>query len=438
MYTVQMQEDSGKAGRSFMYKKWLLAVLALVIICICSSCASFAPLYERLVQDTFSSYTQIEQYDYVAREGYSYKPATFGYSALDSQEQQVYQQLEKAVYQISERADSLYGSYPIQTIQTDASFSEARFYKVAAAFEIDHPQVFWLDGVYVCQDYAQGRSFQMYSHLSAEACNQAQARFHRQLRNIVELVPQGLSEYERELFLHDYIIDSCTYVDDGEWSRYSPYGAIVNKQAVCEGYSEALQLLFSCVGIESCVLFGEYENEAHEWNLVKINGEWYHLDATWNDMDQDVSEADDHLYFNISDAVIESNDHTIAPLYSSMTEEDVCNADEEYIALFNLLYPGVNLYNRISFIKTVRLLQGWTARWKNSRWGKWRSWRKRKRLKFICCLIRAFPCSRQTTLYLNRSRIFSFPMQTRSIKWVGKTNWTIPLPLPTACRVITT
>ena len=85
MYTVQMQEDSGKAGRSFMYKKWLLAVLALVIICICSSCASFAPLYERLVQDTFSSYTQIEQYDYVAREGYSYKPATFGYSALDSQ-----------------------------------------------------------------------------------------------------------------------------------------------------------------------------------------------------------------------------------------------------------------------------------------------------------------------------------------------------------------
>ncbi len=322
-----------------MYKKWLLAVLALVIICICSSCASFAPLYERLVQDTFSSYTQIEQYDYVAREGYSYKPATFGYSALDSQEQQVYQQLEKAVYQISERADSLYGSYPIQTIQTDASFSEARFYKVAAAFEIDHPQVFWLDGVYVCQDYAQGRSFQMYSHLSAEACNQAQARFHRQLRNIVELVPQGLSEYERELFLHDYIIDSCTYVDDGEWSRYSPYGAIVNKQAVCEGYSEALQLLFSCVGIESCVLFGEYENEAHEWNLVKINGEWYHLDATWNDMDQDVSEADDHLYFNISDAVIESNDHTIAPLYSSMTEEDVCNADEEYIALFNLFVP---------------------------------------------------------------------------------------------------
>ena len=71
MYTVQMHEDSGKSGRSFMYKKWLLAVLALVIICICSSCASFAPLYERLVQDTFSSYTQIEQYDYVAREGYS-------------------------------------------------------------------------------------------------------------------------------------------------------------------------------------------------------------------------------------------------------------------------------------------------------------------------------------------------------------------------------
>ena len=121
-------------------------------------------------------------------------------------------------------------------------------------------------------------------------------------------------EWQTELEIHDYIVENCEYnlvEDDHNYS--SAYGALVNGEAACEGYSKAAKLLFDMVGIESAVLSGTAEDEdgtsgAHMWNAVKINGDYYHLDCTWDDpVDEDGKGTKRYTYFNLNDKMISSS-----------------------------------------------------------------------------------------------------------------------------------
>ena len=88
------------------------------------------------------------------------------------------------------------------------------------------------------------------------------------------------------------------------------YSALIDGEAICEGYSRAMQLLLDRVGIRNYLVVGDGVNEegteAHMWNIVEIDGENYHLDATWNDTGNENSIG--YLYFNVNDSII-SRDH---------------------------------------------------------------------------------------------------------------------------------
>ena len=76
-------------------------------------------------------------------------------------------------------------------------------------------------------------------------------------------------------------------------------GAIVNKEAVCDGIADAYKYICNCCNLE-CVIVDGYigdlsENKYHAWNLVKVNDEWYMVDATWNLGD------DSSSYFMVKD-----------------------------------------------------------------------------------------------------------------------------------------
>ncbi len=142
---------------------------------------------------------------------------------------------------------------------------------------------------------------------------------------------RGLTEFETEVVLHDYLVNHCTYSygSDKNDNEFRAYGALIEGQAVCNGYAEAMALLLSCAGIENQYVVGvaksgsrsvkqkqendssgEEKKENHAWNLVQINGSWYHLDATWDDPvgDKDILS---HAYFNLSDELMK-RDHTWA------------------------------------------------------------------------------------------------------------------------------
>ena len=154
------------------------------------------------------------------------------------------------------------------------------------------------------------------------------------LKAVLKKAPKGSSEFERELYLHDQLISLVEYHDEAEdhSSEYpmafSAYGALVDGKAVCEGYSRAMQLLSNCLGLQCALVTGVSQEIAHMWNLIRIEGDWYHLDLTWDD----AASMSIYQYFNLTDEQISVN-HTMDPLIPA-------DGDSQWDrSLYNLYLP---------------------------------------------------------------------------------------------------
>ena len=103
------------------------------------------------------------------------------------------------------------------------------------------------------------------------------------------------NNYDKAKFLHDYIYDHCKYDTLGLIDYFTNfktnfqsdnirnvYGCRVNEKAVCAGIADAYCVLLNKAGIECMYVTGEALGCSHSWNIVKINGSWYHVDVTWD------------------------------------------------------------------------------------------------------------------------------------------------------------
>lgn len=97
------------------------------------------------------------------------------------------------------------------------------------------------------------------------------------------------TDYEKILMIHDYLVNNCSFDQTLEKNNiYNLYGAIVNKEAVCEGYTKAFKYFMDKIGVECIMVIGTATNsqnatESHAWNYVNLNNKWYAIDVTWDD-----------------------------------------------------------------------------------------------------------------------------------------------------------
>ena len=94
----------------------------------------------------------------------------------------------------------------------------------------------------------------------------------------VEKKTRGMSEYEKELYIYEWLGKNSRYRRDAfRNSDQSAYTALIkSKNTVCSGFGKGAQILFQNVGIDSHILL----SDDHIWNLVKIEDEYYYFDAT--------------------------------------------------------------------------------------------------------------------------------------------------------------
>ncbi len=211
---------------------------------------------------------------------------------------------EQQAYNIMlERLPGFPESIPVDHL-SDESLS-----RVFTALVLDQPMLFQISTIYykkTTNSAGEALAFlPEYRMSQAEYAARCEA-----LANVIKTfsVPQYGSEYERELALHDQLVRHCSYSDTAEQLEKSTvYGALVEKSASCEGYARAMQLLLSTQNIECYIITGEATNLAgvkggHAWNKVRIDGDWYHLDSTWNDpITEDGRHITSHAYFNVND-----------------------------------------------------------------------------------------------------------------------------------------
>ena len=109
------------------------------------------------------------------------------------------------------------------------------------------------------------------------------------------------SDYQKALWLHDWLLNQLEYDNLLKWS--SPESALTRGLGTCQAYERAYAQLLSVAGIENVETRDTYDG--HTWNAMKLDGEWYQVDCTWDDSNDNWYNFDQrHLYFGLTDELM--------------------------------------------------------------------------------------------------------------------------------------
>ena len=118
----------------------------------------------------------------------------------------------------------------------------------------------------------------------------------------------NLDEKGKELFIHDFLVKNVKYDKLKKEYSHEIIGALGNGVAVCEGIAKAVKILCDELGIWCIIALSEANPDKgikyrHAWNVIRINGQYYHLDVTFdNTLSKDDTVRYD--YVNLSDKQI--------------------------------------------------------------------------------------------------------------------------------------
>lgn len=123
------------------------------------------------------------------------------------------------------------------------------------------------------------------------------------------ITDSSMSTREKVKAVHDWICLHVTYGDCPYEYELTLVGPILYGKAVCGGYADIFQAFMEVLGIEGEYIGGKAtiggRTGSHAWNKVKIDGQWYWLDVTWDDRDYNASISYD--YFLISEDQMNKN-----------------------------------------------------------------------------------------------------------------------------------
>ena len=120
-------------------------------------------------------------------------------------------------------------------------------------------------------------------------------------RIIEENYNSELPLYDNLKNIHDYIINNTkydvNYKENKKLETFNAYGVLKEHLATCNGYSDLMAIILSKLNINNYKIaynpIDTSKEEGHVWNALYIDGEWKHIDLTWDDP---VGDGRDYLY----------------------------------------------------------------------------------------------------------------------------------------------
>lgn len=212
----------------------------------------------------------------------------YAYQQLSENQQEAYRLLLTGSCAFAERIDIK---------RCNISIEELRV--IYSCIRNDYPELFWVYNN--CEVYSTGdTATDCLPHYIYDKNSTIQ------MIGNIEQVKEALlspikdnSDYEKVMYVFDYIIDSTDY-DMDSYNDYlagnitenlerscSIYGTLIGRKALCEGYSKTMQYLLNSMDIECLYITGVSEGEGHAWNYIKLDGSYYGMDITWCDPKSD-------------------------------------------------------------------------------------------------------------------------------------------------------
>ena len=216
----------------------------------------------------------------------------YGYNTLNEQEKALYAQILEAVKSVKTK------------VQVDDSVTDEMWIKVYGVLYMQEPELFWLTSKKV----VKGKLW--YWETDPELIASMQKDITAKASEVLAQA-DGKDTFGKLKVFHDYICLNNDFVKE-EGFNQTIYGGFVKGTIQCEGYAKTMQYLCDMAGIESMVIVGSNEaNDTHAWNVVKVDGEWYNLDCTWDD--PILTEVDKtnvrYRYFLVPDEWIHNKSH---------------------------------------------------------------------------------------------------------------------------------
>ena len=204
----------------------------------------------------------------------------FAYESLDAQEQIWYGEIEQA---LGEMTDTV----KLSTEPIGQGLDEQDIDRIFQCVLIDHPEIFYTTG-YTYTKYSRGdRTVGIdfagtYSLPVEEAVNKAEEIRGRASEWLSD-IPSDASEYDKVKAVYEKIIFSTDY-DLNASDNQNIASVFLGNSSVCQGYAKATQYLLNHLGVMCTLVQGTVDTgEAHAWNLVRVDGDYYYVDTTWGD-----------------------------------------------------------------------------------------------------------------------------------------------------------
>lgn len=188
-------------------------------------------------------------------------------------------------------------------------------------FYDEYPEYFWVRNYHYS---INGRQLKIQIEQFQE-CNSVQlekmfTEMTAEAEKIITQIPADASDYDKALFVHDYLVDHTVFEyqqPDGTEQEYkichTAYGCISKGSAVCEGYSRAFQYLMKLLSVPCGTCSGMAAGDNHAWNYVCLDNDYYWLDLTWDDpssLERPNVNSKSHAYFLLNDEMM-SRSHTL-------------------------------------------------------------------------------------------------------------------------------
>lgn len=112
---------------------------------------------------------------------------------------------------------------------------------------------------------------------------------------VAEIIQPDMNDHQKIKAIHDYVVRYLKY--DQDLQKFTAYEGLTTREAVCQGYALMTYRMLRDAGIDNLIIEGKVNNTAHAWNLVLLDGKWYHLDTTWDDPVPDEGDRVRYTYF---------------------------------------------------------------------------------------------------------------------------------------------
>lgn len=183
------------------------------------------------------------------------------------------------------------------------------------AYYYDYPEHFWVENSFSMKVF-QGvvQSVMPKYSFSPSDLPAARVEYEKTVNNIIFIANKASNKYEMEKIVHDTLARTVSLADGTTSHPSSAYGAIIEGMADSQGYARAFQAILSRLGISAMTVHSK-DDAPHFWNVVDIDGTFYHVDVCLDD-------ADDFTYyafFNVTTDIM-SEAYGIASMVYSVPE----------------------------------------------------------------------------------------------------------------------